>query len=67
MIHAKFLDEYKDWVKQALFEVEDLRASVEFDEEFMGDALIFLDPSKVKLKSYKVILLIIDMNFLVKH
>lgn len=50
MICAKSLDEYIDWVKQALFEIEDLRASVEFDEEFIGDALIFLDPLEGEIK-----------------
>lgn len=50
MIRAKTLDEYIDWVKQAIFEVEDLRASIEFDEEFMGDALVFLDPLEQDIK-----------------
>ena len=51
MIRAKTLDEYIDCVKQAIFEVEDLRVSVEFDEEFMSDALIFIDPLEVGIKN----------------
>ena len=50
MIRAKTLDEYIDWVKQAVYEVEELRASIEFDEEFMGDALVFLDPLENEVK-----------------
>lgn len=50
MIRAKSLDKHIDWVEQALFEVEVLRACVEFDEEFMGDALILLDPLEGEIK-----------------
>ncbi len=50
MIRDKSLDEYIEWVKQALFEDEDMRASVEFDEEFMGDTLIFVDPLEGEIK-----------------
>ncbi len=49
-MRAKTLDEYIDWVKQAVYEVEDLRASIEFDEEFMGEALVFLDPLESEIK-----------------
>ncbi|VAX12783.1 hypothetical protein MNBD_GAMMA24-1773 [hydrothermal vent metagenome] len=36
------LEKYIDLVEQALFEVEELRFSVEFDEEFMEGALNFV-------------------------
>ncbi len=36
-------EKYIDLVEQALFEVEELRFSVEFDEEFMEGALNFVD------------------------
>lgn len=36
-------EEYVDLVEQALFEIEELRASVEYDLEEMGDAMEFLD------------------------
>lgn len=50
MIRARSMHEYKDLIKQALFEVEDLRASLEFDEEFMGDAVVFLDPLEASIR-----------------
>lgn len=40
-IRAKSMKEYIDIVKDALYEIEELRASVEFDEEFMEGALSF--------------------------
>ena len=61
MIRAKTLDEYTDWVKQAVYEVEELRASIEFDEEFMGDALVFLDPLENEIK--KLYQRIMDGNY----
>lgn len=36
-------EEYADLVEQALFEIEELRASAEYDMEEMGQALAFLD------------------------
>ena len=49
MVRARSMQEYQDLIKQALFEVEDLRASLEFDEEFMGDAIVFLDPLEARI------------------
>jgi hypothetical protein len=49
MRRARSLEEYREWVRQALLDVEDLRASIEFDEEFMGDAATFLDPLEASL------------------
>jgi len=39
----KTAEAYAELVRQALFEVEELRAAVEYDMEFMGGALEFLD------------------------
>ncbi|MCZ6566068.1 MAG: hypothetical protein O6852_08050 [Gammaproteobacteria bacterium] len=46
MIRARTLNEYIDWVKQATFDAEELRASIEYDEEFMGDALVIFRSSR---------------------
>jgi hypothetical protein len=50
MRRARSLEEYREFVRQALLDVEDLRASIEFDEEFMGDAETFLDPLEATLR-----------------
>ena len=50
MVRARSMQEYQELIKQALFEVEDLRASLEFDEEFMGDASVFLDPLEARIR-----------------
>ena len=41
---ARTADEYIEWVKQAVFEVEDLRACLEFEMEEMGRFPVYLDP-----------------------
>ena len=41
---AKTADEYIEWVKQAVFEVGDLRACLEYEMEEMGSFPGFLDP-----------------------
>jgi hypothetical protein len=38
------MEEYIELVKSALFDVEELRMSVEFDMEFMEPALSFVEP-----------------------
>ena len=38
------MEEYLELVKSALFDVEELRMSVEFDMEFMEGALSFVEP-----------------------
>ncbi len=43
------MEEYRELIKQALFDVADLRASIEYDEEFMGDALTFIDQLETSL------------------
>jgi len=44
------MDAYIDLVEQALFEVDELRFSVEFDEEFMEGALNFVGILEQQLK-----------------
>ena len=50
MVRARSMQEYQELIKQALFEVEDLRVSLDFDEEFLGDAIVFLDPLKTRIR-----------------
>lgn len=42
MNRAKSAEEYIELVKQALFEIQDLRSAVEYDMDYMGGALDFL-------------------------
>jgi hypothetical protein len=42
-IRAKSMKEYIGIVKEALYEIDDLRASVEYDEEYMEGALSFIN------------------------
>ena len=44
MWRARTMDEYLKLVRQAVFDIEELHASAEFDEEYMSEALVFLDP-----------------------
>ena len=41
---ARTADEYIEWVKQAVFEVEDLRSCLEFEMEEMGRFPAYLEP-----------------------
>jgi len=41
---AKSVDEYVDWVRQAVFEVGDLRECMEFELEDLNRFPAFLDP-----------------------
>jgi len=63
MVRAKTLNEYIDWVKQADYEAEDLRAFIEYDEEFTGDAFVFIDPLEMKSKNYIPRSRMASMNF----
>ena len=40
---ARSMQEYIELVNAALDEIFDLRASIEYDEEYMGNAMLFLD------------------------
>ena len=42
---ARSPDELTEIVNQALDEVEDLRAAIEYDEEFMGESSIIVEPA----------------------
>ena len=41
---AKNVDEYVDWVRQAVFEVQDLRECLEFELEDLSRFPAYLDP-----------------------
>ncbi len=41
---ARNQDEFIYLINQALDEVEDLRAAIEYDEEYMGEAAIIVEP-----------------------
>lgn len=41
---ASNLDELVELINQALDEVEDLRAAIEYDEEFKGESSIIVEP-----------------------
>lgn len=40
---ARTMQEYIEMINAALDEIFDLRASIEYDEEYMGDAAVFLN------------------------
>ncbi len=44
------MEDYIELVKSALFDVEELRMSVEFDMEFMESALSFVEPLEKGLR-----------------
>lgn len=48
---AANMDEYKALVKDALYEVDELKAAIEYDEEFMGDALSIVGKLDEQLKA----------------
>jgi hypothetical protein len=43
MKRAKTADEYVAFIKDALYEVSDMRAAIEFDEEGMGGGISIID------------------------
>jgi len=47
---ARTAEEYIEWVKQAVFEVGDLRDCLEFDMEELGRFPAFLDPLDEAIK-----------------
>ncbi|MCP4406386.1 MAG: general secretion pathway protein GspF [Gammaproteobacteria bacterium] len=51
MIRARSMEEYRDLINEAIYDVQDLRASIEYDEEIMGDALVFLDPLEAGIRA----------------
>ena len=50
MKRARTVDEYVALVKDALYEVEDMRAAIDFDSEGMGEAPKFIDDLEDTLK-----------------
>jgi len=46
---ARSPDELTEFVNQALDEVEDLRTAIEYDEEFMGESSIIVEPASAGL------------------
>lgn len=48
---ARSVDEYVEWVRQAVFEVGDLRECLEFEIEDMARFPAFLDPLEEGIKS----------------
>ena len=38
MKRARTVDEYVALLKEAIYEVEEMRAAIDYDEEYMGDA-----------------------------
>ena len=46
---ARNLNELTEIINQALDEVEDLRAAIEYDEEFKGESSIIVDPAAAGL------------------
>lgn len=48
---AKSVDEYVEWVKNAVFEVDDLRDCLEFESEDMNRFPAFLDPLDEGIKA----------------
>lgn len=50
MRRAKTVEEYVAWVKDALYEVDDMRASIAYDEEGMGATIPYIDDIEASLK-----------------
>ncbi|RDH82366.1 MAG: hypothetical protein DIZ80_08710 [endosymbiont of Galathealinum brachiosum] len=51
MRRARTVEEYVAWMKDALYEVEDMRASIEYDEEGMGATKPFIEEIESSLKN----------------
>ena len=47
---ARTAGKYAEWVKQALFEVQDLRECLEYEMEELGKFPAFLDPGEKGIK-----------------
>jgi hypothetical protein len=48
---ARSADEYVEWVRQAVFEVDDLRDCLEYEIEEMATFPAFLDPLEAGIKA----------------
>lgn len=47
---ARTPEEYVDWVNQAIYEIEELRLSAEYDMEDMGASLRFVDELEKRVR-----------------
>ncbi len=52
-LRPKTAEEYVSLIDNALFEIEDLRAAAEYDEDSMGEALKFLDELEQQVRGLK--------------
>jgi len=50
MRRARTVEEYVAWLKDALYEVEDMRASIDYDEEGMGATRPYIEEIESSLK-----------------
>lgn len=50
---ARTMDEYRGLIDEALMEISELRASIEYDEEFMQGGLAFIDKLEHGVKQLK--------------
>ncbi|AFL72681.1 hypothetical protein [Thiocystis violascens] len=48
---ARSVDEYVEWVRQAVFEVDDLRDCLEYESEDLATFPAFLDPLEAGIKA----------------
>lgn len=48
---AQSVDEYVEWVRQAVFEVDDLRDCLEYESEDLAQFPAFLDPLETGIKA----------------
>jgi len=51
MRRARTVEEYVAWVKDALYEIGDMRASIEYDEEGMGATKPYMEEIESSLKN----------------
>jgi len=50
MKRARSVDEYVALLKEAIYEVEEMRAAIDYDEEYMGEARTFITELEQSLK-----------------
>jgi hypothetical protein len=50
MIRARTVDEYVSLIRDAIYEVEEMRASLEFDEDSMSAYSVFIDDLEASLQ-----------------
>lgn len=51
---ARLMDEYRGLIDEALMELSELRASIEYDEEFMEGGFAFIDELEHGVKQLKI-------------